>query len=282
MMPVLVELMLNREKLAVEAGGRPVTLNFPAQKMQVKMSRDQYKEFLETTRSYLLTTSILQKNDLIKDRLKDLQGLQAKLVAKPDDDSLIAQTRAAYLALNREIAAQKELCGPDELDKDFYGEVAKVVGGGITRDELMIYETLSGIRPYVKQAELLKDLFAGDTKAFQLIMGGGKTAVLLSLYCFHISRQAKMSVPVILSHASQFQSVVGNVEEYQRSRFNHDTMILDVSHEQLKDVDQLKQMLENLQTAKAKHQIIVARTSLLNVLQLTLQELCTPSDCTKN
>ncbi|MDR1890840.1 MAG: hypothetical protein LBQ23_01475, partial [Puniceicoccales bacterium] len=278
MMPVLVELMLNRGKPAVEAGEGSVTLDFPAQKMQVKMSRAQYKEFLETTRSYLLTTSILKKNELIKARLEELQGLQAKLTDNPVDGSLIAQTRAAYLALNREIAAQKELCGPDEPDKDFYGEVAEVVGGGITRDELMVYEVLSGIRPYVKQAELLKNLFEGKTKAFQLIMGGGKTAVLLSLFCFYISRQESMSVPVILSHASQFESVVGNVGEYQRSRFNQDIMLLDVSREQLKDVDQLKKILENLQTAKAKHQVIVAKTSLLNVLQLTFQELCNPSD----
>jgi hypothetical protein len=37
--------------------------------------------------------------------------------------------------------------------------VAEVVGDGITRDELMVYEALSGIRPDVKQAELLNDLF---------------------------------------------------------------------------------------------------------------------------
>jgi hypothetical protein len=278
MMPVLIELMLNREKPPVNAGGGAVVLDFPAQKIHVTMSRDQYDSFLTTARSYFLTTSILQKNELIEAKLKELEGLQKKLTEDPSDSSLLVQIRAAYLALNREIAAQQDLYGSDGSNEDFYGKVADAVGAGITRDELMVYESLSGIRPYVKQAELLKSLFEGDAKAFQLIMGGGKTAVLLSLFCFYISRRNGMSVPVIFSHQSQFESVVGNVGEYQRSRFNQDIMVLDVTREQLKNQEHLQQVLNNLRAAKEKHQVIIARTSLLNVLQLTFQEVCNHSE----
>ncbi|MDR0742296.1 MAG: hypothetical protein LBE98_02425 [Puniceicoccales bacterium] len=188
--------------------------------------------------------------------------------------SLIIQTCAAYLALNREIAAQQELYTSDESNEDFYGKVAEVVGSGITRDELMVYESLSGIRPYVKQAELLKSFFAGDTKAVQQIMGEAKRQCL-SLFCFfHISRLKQMSVPVILAHLSQLALIVGNVREYQRSRFGQDAAVLDVTHGQLKDVEQLKQILENPKATKENHQGIIARTSLLNVFQLTFQETC--------
>jgi HSP90 family molecular chaperone len=38
-------------------------------------------------------------------------------------------------------------------------------------------------------------------------------------------------------------------------------MILNVSREQIKDRDQLRQIRENLKTAKTKRQVIVARTS---------------------
>jgi hypothetical protein len=109
--------------------------------------------------------------------------------------------------------------------------MAEVVGGRIIFDELMIYEAFFSIRPYVNHAELLKNLFAGNTKAFQLIMGGDKIAIFLSLFRFYISRQEKMSVPGRFSHKSQFESAVDNVGEYQRSRYNQDIMVLDVSRE---------------------------------------------------
>jgi hypothetical protein len=77
-------------------------------------------------------------------------------------------------------------------------------------------------------------------------MGGGKTAVLLSLFYFSVSRQKDMSVLVILSPSYQFESVVGNVGENQRSWFNQDVMVLDVTRKQLKDVNQLEQLPEDL------------------------------------
>jgi hypothetical protein len=139
--------MLNTGKPAIGAGKCDVTLEFPAQNIRVPITRGRYEEFLKTARSYLLNATILQKNKLIDGKLNDLQKLQTALRAKPGDQSLIVQTRAAYLALNREIAAQQELFDADGGDGDFYGKVAEVVGPGITRDELMIYESLSGIRP---------------------------------------------------------------------------------------------------------------------------------------
>jgi hypothetical protein len=261
MMPVLVELMLNREKPLIGASGNePLTVNFSAQKMSVALSRADYEEFLKTARSYLLDTSVLQKNQIIQGKLGKLKALQEKF-NENKSDGLRVQVRAAYLGLNREIAAQKELydSGGSSHAADFYGQVADVVGGGITRDELMIYEVLSGIRPYVNQAELLKGLFEGEIDAFQLGMGKGKTAVILSLLCFQVSRQENRSVPGIFCHPSQFESVVGNVGEYQRSRFNQDVMVLDFTREQLKDVNQLNQLLENLRAAKRDKQVIIAK-----------------------
>jgi hypothetical protein len=107
-------------------------------------------------------------------KLAELRELQASLRDKPDDKSLIVQTRAAYLAVNREIAAQQKLYALEGGDEDFYGKVAEAVGGGITRDELIIYESLSGIRPYGEQAEVPRGLFSGDIKAFQLADGRRK------------------------------------------------------------------------------------------------------------
>jgi hypothetical protein len=164
------------------------------------------------------------------------------------------------LALKREIAEQQDL---DSHEKDpgagYYGKVAADMSAGITRDELPVYESLSGIRLYVGQAELLGDLFRGKVNSFQLQMGGGKTAALICIFCFSVS------VPVILSQPSQFESVVDNVG---------DTGVLDVSRNQLKDIAQLQQILENLRNTKKDHSVIVAKTSLLNVLQRMFQESC--------
>ncbi|MDR0742295.1 MAG: hypothetical protein LBE98_02420 [Puniceicoccales bacterium] len=86
MMPILVELMLNREKPPMGEGEEPVTLNFSARKIRITIPCEQYKAFLATTRSYLLLTSILQKNELIGAKLKELQSLQEALATEPDDD----------------------------------------------------------------------------------------------------------------------------------------------------------------------------------------------------
>jgi hypothetical protein len=275
MMPILMELMLNREKPVLSGSGGDVTLDFPVKKMRITMPRDRYESLLKATRTYLLSTTILQKNKLIASRLEDLMALKGKLKANSGDESLIVQIRAAYLVLNREIAEQQDLYTHTE-GGGFYGKVAEAIGSGVTHDELLVYESLSGIRPYVKQAELLRKLFTNDLDAFQVQMGGGKTSVLVSMLCFAVSRQEKMSTPLILSHASQFESIVSSMKEFQSSRFGQDIVVLDVSRKQLRDSAQLRQILENLREAKKNRRVIIAKTSLLNVLQLTFQESC---DC---
>ncbi|MDE6432500.1 MAG: DUF3638 domain-containing protein, partial [Opitutales bacterium] len=279
MMPVLVELMLNREKpplvdpKSVSNNDKTkLKLEFPAQNISIKIYHKDYNDFLAQARTYLLAKNMLVKNEAIEKEIKNVQELQKEYQDNPSD-TIKTQLQAAHSAMNCDIAAQKALC-EGEVGENLYGAVANAIGGGITRDELMIYESLSNIRPHVNQAELLRGLFAGDISAFQLIMGGGKTAVLISLFCFYVSRREKCSVPVILSHPSQFESITGNVAEYQRSRFNQGCVILDVNREQLKDVEQLKQILRTLREAKENRQVIIAKTSLLNMLQLTFQETC--------
>jgi hypothetical protein len=98
--------------------------------------------------------------------------------------------------------------------------------------------------------------------------------VLLPLFCFYVSRQEKMSLSVILAHSSQLESTIGNVGEYRRSRFNQDIMVPDATPEQLNDARQLQLMLDNRRAAKENHCVIIAKASLLNVLQLTFQEAC--------
>jgi hypothetical protein len=69
MMPILIELMLNREKSLITDDdakhNEEITSDFPAEKMSVKMSRGDYEELFKTARSYLLTTSARQKNQRI-------------------------------------------------------------------------------------------------------------------------------------------------------------------------------------------------------------------------
>jgi len=139
------------------------------------------------------------------------------------------QTHAAYLALNHEIAAQHELY--ESNDNDFYGKLAEVVDCEITRDQLMVCEEFSSIRPYIKEVEPLKDLFDDKINDFQLITSGNKTKVPLSLFCSYASCQEKRSVPIMFSRPSQFEYVVDNMGEYQRSRFSQDLMMFDSTRE---------------------------------------------------
>jgi hypothetical protein len=132
MMPVLIEVMLNREKPLITGEGikhhEEIALHFPAQKLSVNMSGGDYEEFLETPRSDLLDTCVHQKNQLIQAKLDELKALQKKF-NENKTDSLRVDARAAYLVLSREIAAQQELydSSGSSQKNDFYGKVAAVV-----------------------------------------------------------------------------------------------------------------------------------------------------------
>jgi hypothetical protein len=139
------------------------------------------------------------------------------------------QTPAAYLTLNHEIAAQHELY--ESNDNDFYGKLAEAVDCEITCDQLMVCEKFSSIRPCIKVVEPLKDLFDDKINDFQLITSGNETKVPLFLFCSYASHQENRSVPIIFSHSSQFEYVVDNVRECQRSRFSQDLMMFDSTRE---------------------------------------------------
>jgi hypothetical protein len=93
-----------------------------------------------------------------------------------------------------------------------------------------------------------------STLLFQLIMGGGKTSVILSLLMHVVSKQGK--VPLFISHPSQIDTVRGNIEQFVK---RHDLTLLEISFtkEELEDISILKHIQSLLERVKKEKDSVI-------------------------
>ncbi len=140
----------------------------------------------------------------------------------------------------------------------------------------LFFEYLSKLRIREKQALIINDLLShlvkiGDEaligRAFQLIMAGGKTSVIISMLAELISEYLER-VPCVLCHHSQFASVVGNLTEFQSKRFGKEIFVIDHTIEELSNEKILKQILAKLQEAKRKKCPVVMKTTFSQILEV--------------
>ena len=103
---------------------------------------------------------------------------------------------------------------------------------------------------------------------FQLIMGGGKTSVILSQLIQFISQGTK--TPLFLCDHSQFSSVIGNLTTFQDSRFQQEVIRIDYSRDELASKELLEHLLHTLQSAQKEKNCLFMKTSMLQMLQLEL------------
>ena len=143
----------------------------------------------------------------------------------------------------------------------------------------LIFEALSGLRVRPKQIDKINEVFKKlfkQTKdnfgvVFQLIMGGGKTSVILSQLIELVSNEKKL--PLFLCHHSQYATVLGNLKEFQKSRYNKEIVKIDFTREELSKKETLDYILNQLNVALAKKSPIIMKTSMLQILELELLSL---------
>lgn len=139
----------------------------------------------------------------------------------------------------------------------------------------LLFEYMGGLRVRAKQALIVNDVLqiichskneALKAKAFQMIMGGGKTSVIISLLIEMISEEGSLSC--VMCHHSQLASVKGNLSSFQAQRFNKDLFILDYSIQDLSKPEILDFIIKQMNRAKHKRCALLMKTSFPQVLQL--------------
>lgn len=237
----------------------------------------QLKQLTDVCRSLLLATALANKNQAIVALADDLRKAQEDLVKSPkvgpsDGVARTAQLAAKWRQLNKEIESQKNMVTTDANGHYiYYGSVLERIQSGISREELIAFEAISGIRPRQQQADLLEKIFRGDVNAFQLIMGGGKTAVMLAMMSYFTAcrtGESEPSVPVILGHSAQMESLVGSIGKEYKERFQRETCIIHMDRSQLTNRRFLQEVLERLQEAKKKHSLVLMPANDISKLEL--------------
>ncbi len=142
----------------------------------------------------------------------------------------------------------------------------------------LFIEYVSNVRIYSKQANLIQtaldtfvykksDSTLNKGLVFQLIMGGGKTSVILSLLLELLAEELDL-VPCLVSHNSQMASARGQFAKHQGERFKKELLVLDYSISDLDDPVKLTDILEKLAEAKAKKWPLLMKNSLPPMLEL--------------
>lgn len=225
-------------------------------KLNDNLSKEQITDLKETTQHYLevkTTLSQMERGHAVLEKMKTLEE------NKGSEDPLLPSLWQEA----GEILAQKRQYVPRE------------------NTEALVFECLSGLRVRQEQTniiqEVIRNLFC-EKKAlnqfgivFQLIMGGGKTSVILSQLTNLAANLDK--VPLFLCHHSQYASILGNLKQFQRSRFGQDVVSLDFTRNDLKDVKTLQFIQKKVMGAKKLRQVIVMKTPFLQSLALELKSL---------
>lgn len=160
----------------------------------------------------------------------------------------------------------------------------------------LLFEYLSGLRVRTKQAHIInfvlasvlesdkidpteKEMLIG--KAFQLIMAGGKTSVIISMLIDLIAESGQGLFCCVLSHPSQMASAKGNFADFQSKRFAKDIYVLDYSIKDLSKDEVLDLILKRLKEADRKHCAVLMPTYFSQILELKfIMQLLTLSQIT--
>lgn len=140
---------------------------------------------------------------------------------------------------------------------------------------LLLFEYTSQMRIRKKQADIIKLVISTllesknekvTSSAFQLIMGGGKTSVIISMLVEMVSEAGMISC--IMSHPSQLSSIKGSLSASHPKRFKKNVHVLDYTIKELSKPEILDYIINTLEDAKQNHFPVIMRTSLFQVIKL--------------
>jgi hypothetical protein len=142
--------------------------------------------------------------------------------------------------------------------------------------EALVFEDIVGFRVRGAQANIVRNVTAqlqtneADDEltgvTFQLMMGGGKTSVILSQVAHSISLQHK--IPLFVCHPSQYTAMVGNLRLFQESRYSQEVISIDESKSDLQDRNKLSGIARKLKRAKDGGGCLVIQAPTLRAIKL--------------
>lgn len=137
----------------------------------------------------------------------------------------------------------------------------------------LLFEYTSKMRIREKQVKIINQVISiilkrNDEKltssAFQLIMGGGKTSVIISMLIEMLS-EAGMLV-LVMSNSSQLSSTKGTLSALQPKRFKKPVHVIDYSLQDLSKPEILDFIIKTLEDAKENRYPIVMRTTFPQII----------------
>ncbi|MDR1233455.1 MAG: DUF3638 domain-containing protein [Puniceicoccales bacterium] len=142
--------------------------------------------------------------------------------------------------------------------------------------EALVFENIVGLRVRGAQASIIRNVTAqlqaneANNEAtgitFQLMMGGGKTSVILSQLAHSISLQHK--TPLFVCHPSQYTAMLGNLRSFQESRYSQEVISVDESKSDLQDASKLSGILRKIKRANDGGGCLVIQAPTLRAIKL--------------
>lgn len=148
-------------------------------------------------------------------------------------------------------------------------------GGSKQERAFLVFEYQSNMLLREKQCELISSLLTknknSDSNKYknlvvQLIMGGGKTAVLASILLI-LAAAERDSLALFVTPAAQFESVKENLRNTQKKYFGQDIAVIDVQRADLTE-GKLKEIRNTLIKTRAKKQLLMMKKETIKMLQL--------------
>ncbi|MBA3238178.1 MAG: DUF3638 domain-containing protein [Parachlamydiaceae bacterium] len=234
------------------------------------LSQQAINEIHQQTLEFMLNTSTLQQVKKTHDFLKKWMSTNQKAKESKIDNerqSLNAEAEAYWQQVIETLTAERA------YKCDTWVQIQENVYN-------LYFEYKTELRIRQIQIDLLRTIMQGQESGledlsniiFQLIMGGGKTSVILSILLDLISEQPNRLATLVL-HPSQFDAVLGNVQKFQKDRFNKELVALDYTRQQLNSLTTVKRLYEKIITAQNDRNGIAIKSTLPQVLLLELRKI---------
>lgn len=274
--------ILNRRPLHLQAGAKARLAEVAENKVDMNLEDALKTIFMPDAASKL--TYLKKKNPfLVEEDLEALNKCLQEYLEQSISDKLLGQVKNKLQPI-LEIAENEGLQWKDNPSvQEAWQEIGELLNpfDEYSDDpqkhlETLLFEHLCGFRIREEQAaimhELVEKIFNENASerdfavVFQMIMGGGKTSVILAQMAKLAAQNGK--VPIFLAHHSQYPSLRANLVNTQFKRLNQDVVDIDFNREDLASLKILKYINSQLTAAQDNGRLLLMKTSFLLTLRL--------------
>ena len=249
------------------------SFRFTSQDNGNKTAKKLYEDFIVKCREFMLEKVILDKTSAALKNIDLVENITNDSSLNEDQKKGLSQ--AAAKNIREDIKSLKNIfISPTPSTESYkFGEDLNSISTGVSIEETLAFVAISGMFPRNAQASLLNKIFKGDISAFQLVMGGGKTSVMLPMMAFFISTQKEANVPCVAAHFSQIESLKGTIAHEYKERFGRDTYTLTIDRNSMKDINFVKHVNFDLKEAKKQRKLLLISANDMAKIELSYIEL---------